>query len=143
MRNTFTENDDTVTCGVCGLQFRYNEQCMLEGVRFRTIKEFADWQKTRVAADVAAGETYEVEFATLSSIENHEATQVAAGAVSINNEMLRCEGVELPLADISDMGIHGRHALVFSVKGTYYELIPSEEFSIQQILQYYNCVKQK
>ena len=143
MRNTFTEHDDTVTCDVCGLQFRYNEQCMLEGVRFRTIKEFADWQKTRVAADAAAGEIYEVDMATLSTIENHEAAVVASGAASISNDVLKCDGVELPLADISDMGIHGRHALVFNVKGTYYELIPADEFSIQQFLLYFNCVKQK
>lgn len=143
LHNTFTESDDMVRCKACGLEFRYTEQCMLEGVRFRTTKEFFDWQKTRVASDVIENETYQVDFATLSTIVNHEATQVAAGSLSINNEVLRCSDVEIPLADISDMGIHGRHALVFSVKGTYYELVPAEEFSIQQFLLYYHCVKQK
>ena len=116
---------------------------MLEGVRFKTVKEFSDWQRTRVASNVAMNETYEVDYATLSTIVNHEATQVAAGTLSINNDVLRCADVEIPLADISDMGIHGRHALVFSVKSTYYELLPADEFSIQQFLMYYNCVKQK
>ena len=143
LRNTFTESDDTVRCEACGLEFRYTEQCLLEGVRFRTTKEFSDWQKNRVASDVQENQTYEVDFATLSTIANHEATQVAAGTLSINNEVLRCSDVEIPLADISDMGIHGRHALVFAVKGAYYELIPADEFSIQQFLLYYNCVKQK
>ena len=84
-----------------------------------------------------------MDFATLSTIANHEATQVAAGSLSINNEVLRCSDVEIPMADISDMDIHGRHALVFSVKGTYYELIPADEFSALQFLLYFNCVKQK
>ena len=116
---------------------------MLHGVPFKTVKEFSDWQKQKVAEDVAAGETYSVEFATLSTIINHEATQVAAGVLSIDNEVLRCDDMEIPVADIADMGIHGRHALVFSVKGTYYELLPAHEFSIQQFLLYYNCLKNK
>ena len=143
LHNTFTESDDTVRCEACGLEFRYTEQCMLEGVRFKTTKEFSDWQKTRVASDVLENETYQVDFATLSTIANHEATQVAAGSLSINNEVLRCSDMEIPLVDISDMDIHGRHALVFSVKGAYYELIPADEFSALQFLLYFNCVKQK
>ena len=57
--------------------------------------------------------------------------------------VLKCGDVEIPVADISDMCIHGRHALVFNVKGTYYELLPAHEFSIQQFLLYYNCCKNK
>ena len=141
--NTFTESGNTVTCDECGLEFTMDEYGMLSGVPFKTVKEFSDWQKERVAEDVAANVTYQAEFATLSTIENHEATQVAAGVLTINNEMLKCADLEIPVADISDMGIHGRHALVFNVKGTYYELLPADEFSIQQFLLYYNCCKQK
>ena len=142
-RNTFTESGNTVTCGACGLSFEMDEYAMLKGVPFKTIKEFSDWQKERVAADVDAGETYTVASATLSTIENHEATLVAEGALSINRDVLKCADVEIPVADIADMGIHGRHALVFNVKGTYYELLPAHEFSIQQFLLYYNCCKNK
>ena len=143
MRNTFTEDDDTVSCKVCGLQFTYNEQCMLEGVRFSTVKEFSDWQRNRVAADAAEGEVYEVDHATLDTIVDHKSTRAASGQLSMDREYLTCGGVRIPMADISDMGIHGRHALVFSVKGAYYELIPDDQFSIQQFLLYYNCVKGK
>lgn len=142
-RNTFSSAGDTVTCDECGLAFTYDEYAMLHGVPFKTVKEFSDWQKARVAEDAAAGETYAVEFTTLSTIENHEATQVAAGGLSINNDMLKCGDVAIPVADISDMGIHGRRALVFSVKRTYYELLSAHEFSIQQFLLYYNCLKNK
>lgn len=142
-RNTLSSAGDTVTCDDCGLSFTYDEYGMLHGVPFKTVKEFSDWQKERVAADAAGGETYLVEFATLSTIENHEAKQVAVGELSINNRILQCGDVAIPVADISDMGIHGRHALVFSVKGTYYELLPAMEFSIQQFLLYYHCCKMK
>lgn len=142
-RNTLSSAGNSVTCDECGLTFTYDEYAMLHGVPFKTVKEFSDWQKAKVAEDAAAGETYSVEFATLNTVANHEATQVAAGRLSINNEVLRCDDYEIPVADISDMGIYGRHALVFSVKGNYYELLPAHEFSIQQFLLYYNCVKKK
>ena len=142
-RNTLSSAGDTVTCDACGMSFTYDAYAMLHGVRFKTVKEFADWQKEKVAQDAAAGKTYTVEFAALNTVANHEATQVAAGMLSINNEVLRCDDVAIPVADISDMGIYGRHALVFSVKGAYYELLPAHEFSIQQFLLYYNCVKKK
>ena len=142
-RNTLSSAADTVTCGECGLAFTYDEYAMLHGVPFRTVKEFADWQKGRVAEDAAAGEMYSVGSATLSTISNHEATQVASGALSIDPEKLRCGEVEIPLADIADMAIHGRHALVFSVSGTYYELLPAKQYSIQQFLLYFNCIKNK
>lgn len=142
-RNTLTSAGDTVTCGECGLTFTYDEYAMLHGVPFRTVKEFSDWQKERVAADAEAGEAYAVEFATLSTIENHEATQIAAGRLSIDPQTLRCGDVEIPVADISDMGIHGRRGLVFSAGGVYYDLLPAPEFSIQQFLLYYNCCKKK
>ena len=140
-RNTLSSAGNSVTCDECGLTFTYDEYAMLHGVPFRTVKEFSDWQKEKVAADVAAGETYSVEFATLNTVADHQATQTAAGRLSINNDAICCDGFEIPLADISDMGIYGRHALVFSAKGTYYELLPAHEFSIQQFLLYYNCVK--
>lgn len=142
-RNTLSSAGDSVTCDECGLGFTMDEYAMLHGVPFRTVKEFADWQKAQVAKDAGAGEVYRVEFATLSTIVDHEATQVASGNLSIDPETLTCGDVSIPVADISDMGIHGRHALVFSVKGTYYELLPAREFSIQQFLLYFNCVKKK
>lgn len=141
LRNTLSSAGNTVTCEECGLTFTYDEYAMLRGVPFKTVKEFSDWQNRKVAEDVAAGETYCAEFGTLSMIKNHEATHVAAGRISIDNSLLRCDNVEIPVTEISDMGIHGRHALVFSVKGTYYELLPAHEFSIQQFLLYYNCLK--
>ena len=142
-RNTLSSAGNAVTCEECGLTFTYDEYAMLHGVPFKTVKEFSDWQKEKVAEDAAAGETYSVEFATLNTVADHQATQVAAGQLSINNDFVCCDGFQIPIADISDMGIYGRHALVFSAKGTYYELLPAHEFSIQQFLLYYNSVKNK
>ena len=140
-RNTFTESGNTMTCGQCGLSFHMDEYAMLHGVPFKTVKAFADWQKEQVAADVAAGESYTVDSATLSTLVNHQATQVAAGPLSINREVLRCGSVEIPLTEISDMDLYGRHALVFSVKDAYYELIPAPQYSIQQFLLYYLAIQ--
>lgn len=140
-RNSFTSHDDTMTCGECGLKFTYDAYAMLNGVRFRTVRDFAAWQREQVEADVAADKVYEVDFATLSQLEKHEATQIGQGRLSISRQALRCGEVEIPMDSISDMAIHGRHALVFSVNRKYYELLPAEEFSIQQFLQYFEACK--
>lgn len=140
-RNSFTSHNDTMTCEDCGLTFTYDQYAMLNGVRFRTVRDFAEWQKAQVAADVTAGRTYGVDYATLTQLDKHEATQIGQGKLSISRQALRCGDVEIPVDDISDMAIHGRHTLVFSVNRKYYELVPAEEFSIQQFLQYFEACK--
>ena len=46
--DTMHSRGDTVTCSHCSASFRYNEYGMLEGAPFKTVKEFAAWQKERV-----------------------------------------------------------------------------------------------
>ena len=43
----------------------------------------------------------------------------------MNSEAICCNGVCVALNEITDMAMHGRRALVFSTKDTYYELIPA------------------
>ena len=96
---------------------------MLSGSRFKTILELSNWQKEEIRKAAQRGETFYASNATLSTVSKHVETQLATGEASISPEAIRCGGVSIPLADITELAMHGRHAIVFSVGKTYYELI--------------------
>jgi len=139
---TFTSKGDCVTCKACQSSFTYDEYGMLHGTRFSTLLEFNDWQKEQVARDVEQGKPYTVEHATLSTVAQHEATEVASGKAEINSKALRVGDHEILLSSIPDLAIHGRHCLVFSDGTAYYELrIPHGDNILRMLYYYNNCKK--
>jgi len=121
-QDTFRSFDDTVTCETCGLKFTYDAYSMLAGVPYQTIRDFSNWQKRRVAEDAANGIAYTAATATLSTITEHVETLVAEGELTLSADALRCGDTEIPLQNISDLAIHGRHSLVFAANKHYYEV---------------------
>jgi len=110
---------------------------MLDGIPYTTVKELSDWQKTCVAKDLAAGNVYTSPEAELITVANHLETAVDKGMLSISPRALTCGNTELLLTDISDLAIHGRHALVFTVGNKYYELKTAENTNTLKFLLYY------
>ncbi|MBQ7916750.1 MAG: 1-acyl-sn-glycerol-3-phosphate acyltransferase [Firmicutes bacterium] len=121
-RDTFHSEGNTVSCTSCGLTMHYDEYGMLDGAEFKTLKAFSDWQKEQVKAHIAAGEAYTATSGILNLVENHEETRICEGEVSMTAQMLKCGNTQIPVADITDLAMHGQQALVFSVGKTYYEL---------------------
>ena len=80
-------------------------------------------QKQQVQLDAADRTVYTIPDGALSTVENHVEQAVDRGTVTLSGETLRCGETEIPLEDILDMQIHGRHALVFSTRSRYYELL--------------------
>ncbi len=70
-------------------------------------------------------------------------TLVAQGEIRMTPETLRCGETEIAMADISDMAITGRHAIVFTARKTYYEMIPSMGFNAIKFLYYYESWKKQ
>lgn len=134
-----TEND-TVTCTKCNLKFKYNEYGMLEGLPFKTVRELAAWQRDAVAKATAQNIVFTSENGILTTVKNHKETLVSQGKISLSSEMLRCGEKEIPLSEINDMAMHGRHALVFSTSDSYYEMIPSDSNSLK-FQWLYECYK--
>lgn len=120
--DTFSSKDDQVFC-TCGHQFRYTEYGMLEGTDFQTVQEIADWQKSQVERAAAENRTFSSPGASLCTVENHVETQLAEGLLTLSGEAFSCGNTSIPLSDISEMSMHGRHALVFSTPAGYYEVI--------------------
>ena len=114
---------NTVRCDQCGHSFRYTEHGMLEGTVYDTVKALFDWEKEQVLLDAKEDVLYTAPSAQLYTVSNHEQTKLAHGIVCMDKDSIRCENVAISLASITDMAMHGRHALVFSAAETYYELL--------------------
>lgn len=121
--DTIRSRGDTVSCSVCGMSFRYDVYGMLQDAPFDTVQQLANWQKQQVQLDAADRTVYTIPDGALSTVENHVEQAVDRGTVTLSGETLRCGETEIPLEDILDMQIHGRHALVFSTRSRYYELL--------------------
>lgn len=140
--DSFSSNDDTVSCAKCGLRLRYDEYGMLSGGTHKTLKQFSDWQKARVKAHVQKGVSYFLNHATLAVINgNHEETPVSAGKAEINPEFLSCGEASIPMSEISFMAMHGQRAVVFTAGKTYYELKPTDESNSLKFHLYYQALK--
>lgn len=125
--DTMHSEADKVHCEKCGFTFRYNEYGMLEDAPFETIRELALWQKKEVLKAAEEHVVYTAPTGTLSTISKGEETPVAAGPISLSEETLTCGDKAIPIKDILDLAMHGRHAVVFSTPEGYYELLPDRE----------------
>lgn len=141
--DTFMSAGDIVTCRNCKLKIKYDEYGMLHGVHFKTVKELSDWQKEHVKEDANNAIAYTVKNAALSIIDKQNETLVAEGELSMTPERIKCGEVELPMADIVNMDIHGKHELVFDVDKVYYELVPDRTQNALKFLLYFRACKSK
>ena len=107
------------------MKFDYNEYGMLENAPVDTVRALSDWQKSEVERHAEDSVVYTSESGHLVSVANSVETPVADGPVSLSGEALTCGDTVIPLCDISEMDIHGKHGLVFTAGKTYYELKPS------------------
>lgn len=121
-RDTFRSHGDTVECTQCQLTFHYDPYGMLTDAPFSTLKEFAAWQRERVAGDVIDNAFYTAPRAELLTVRNHEEELVDEGPLFLSREILRCGETELTVDSVTDLAMHGQHHLVFTAGGEYYEL---------------------
>lgn len=141
--DSFSTSGDVLTCDACGLSAKYTARATLEGTPFGSTKAFSDWQNDCVAADVAKGVVYRASGGTLVTVSNHIETPIASGEISLDGEFLRCGDAAIAVANISNMAMHGKRALVFSVANVYYEMIPSGDANARKFWLYYLACTQK
>ena len=140
--DTVRSHGDTVECGACGLTFRYDEYGMLQDAPFRTVRELSDWQTGEVEKAADAEVVYRLSDAVLSTVANHQESVVDKGAASISAEAVVCGETEIPLAEILDLQIHGKHALVFSTAKAYYEMV-SPDCNVLKFMLLYGAYKRR
>lgn len=125
--DSITSEKDTVQCTKCDMTFRYNQYAMLEGIEHETVKELYAWEKEEIKKLALDGTLiFASSKGTLKNVTKGEEVVLAEGPVSLSKEKLVCGDFDIPVDDILDMAMHGRHALVFSTKEGYYELLPEE-----------------
>ena len=143
-QDSLRSEKDQVRCGHCGLEFSYDEYGMLHGLPFDTVQELAAWQQAETLRHAEQGESYRVSSAQLNIITKQHEELLAQGEAVMDGRSLRCGEAEILLEDITEMAMHGRHALVFSAGKTYYELLPAEGCNTLKFLRFYescNAVK--
>ena len=116
---------------------------MLDGIDYKTVYDLNQWQRTELAKDVANDIPYTVPEAYLFTIEGHELKEISRNAASITNEAITVGDTVIPLASISDMGMHGRRTLIFSTSDNYYELKVPKGKNIIQLMYYREFAKAK
>lgn len=139
--DTIKSHGDTVSCTKCDMSFTYDEYGMLHGIPYSTVKELYAWEKDQVKEHAQQGVIYTAKEATLSTVKKHEETLLSQGELTFSKEELVCDDVKIPFSDISELAMHGRHALVFTANGVYYELIVNESSNALKFALLYETVK--
>lgn len=141
--DTFHSHDDRVECSSCGLNFRYTEYGMLEGAPFDNLRDFFSWQKERVAETVMKGGAYTAQGGKLAQVYKHTEEPVASGPVYMDGERFSCGEKSFAMADILDLAMHGKRAIVFSTPEGYFDLVPSDEANALKFFLMYKEYKKK
>lgn len=135
--DTMRSRGDEVCCASCGLSFRYNVYGMLEGLACTTVQELAAWQDAKLQKLAAAGGVrFTSNEASLTAVSRHEERPVANGPLWMDERELCCAGTVIPLADISDMAMHGRRDLVFTTPEGYCEINITGSNALKFLLLY-------
>lgn len=136
--HTIQTAGDTVTCTACQMTATLDAYGYFHGLAFDTVAALADWQREQVARDAAAGKPYTAACGILSQVKDHKETLVAQGEISLTPDTLRVGDKAFALDSVTEMAMHGKHALVFTADKTYYELLPQNTNAIR-FLWYYNA----
>ena len=139
--DTMHSKGDTVYCDSCDLSFTYDEYGMLHSLPFKTIKELYAWQKDEVLKIAKEGKSFSSADASLSTVAKHEETFLTKGAVTLSPSTLTINEINIPFEDISELAMHGSHALVFTANGVYYELIIPDDPNALKFQLLYEALK--
>lgn len=139
--DTIRSKGDTVCCAECGHSFRFDAYGFLNGGYFKTVQQLSDWQKTQVADHAARGFSYTSPSGRLITVDNHIETPVTEGPIAMTADTLRCGDREIPMDTISELAMHGKHAVVFTAGTSYYELLTENTENALKYMLYYEAYK--
>ena len=141
--DTLYSSDDKVICRECGLTFSYDEYGMFRNAPFKTVREFAQWQREEVREAVRNRTTYQAPHAKMIQVVNHQESLAGEGELILSQDFLICGEKEIPLEQILGMSRHGKRALVFSTVDAYYEILVSEGANALKFLLLYYGYSQR
>lgn len=139
-QNCLSTRKDALVCSDCGKTFVYDMAGRLSGC---SVKALADKQAEQTARDVSAGKEYSVPKASIYTIDKKTARLLGEGSLILSSEIISCGGITVPMAEVGDMAIHGKNALVFCHGDVYYELLVESPYSAYKFLIYFNECKKR
>ena len=101
----------------------------------------ARWQREQMARLVQESGTVSAPSVTVRTVETHQETELPGGILTMEREGISWGETRSPLERISEMSMHGRHALVFTAGKIYYELLVPEESNTLKFLHFYEECK--
>ena len=134
-------NGNTVTCESCAHSFTYDIYGMLNGTRFKTLKEFYEWLEKSALEDIEKGVEYSLDNVDLFKVDEHNSSHLLNGNFKISPTAITSGEKEFPLADISDLAMHGQKAIVFTCSRDYYEAVIPDNSCALKFLMYFNMCK--
>jgi len=151
---TLKSCDDELSCS-CGFKTRYSEYCYFEGaVLFKTITEWAAWQKKEIEALALKLKNYDSNTAVFSddsqslyeAVRATSTTLIAEGKLSLFKDRLSLaanEGTyDFPFEKIADMSGFAMTRIVFSTNDhKLYEIHSRHPRSALKYLDIFNAVK--
>lgn len=106
----------------CGLDVEYTEYGLFNPpVPFENMAQWDQWQHEILEA-VASPTFSDANFKLVQPHADHTETQLAEGALLLEDDALHIADRVFPLDEITDLGLVQRRILVFSHGGEYYEL---------------------
>lgn len=146
--STLKSNDDMFFC-TCGLTARYNDFGLFEGLHlnFNTVLEWDEWQEEQLKL-LSVSKNIDMIFSDedimLFSIKtNHETTLVTQGTLRLFKDKLTLNNWEINLSQLSELAIHGRESLVFSIGKDYFEIKSDKFFCARKYYSIYKYLKKE
>lgn len=141
--DTLKSERNIVTCRQCNNSFSYNEYGELVGIKQSNIKDLFVWLKNTVESDVRNNAVYSSDDVKVITVDRHIECVVHNGSISISTKKISFGEHSILLDDISDMNMHGKNALVFSTKDSYFEIKVLDGTSALKFYMYYLAVINK
>ena len=126
--SSLSAKGDIIRCSACGLEARLNEYGFLENCRFKTTREWDEWQKEALEKMLETGEAKDLskplcgKLTRLSEEEGErQKPERAELSLDLAGRALRINGAAVPFGDISDMSMVKTNRLLFFKEDGYFE----------------------
>lgn len=128
--DTLSSQKNTVACSACNHSFTYDEYGVLHNTKFSNVREAFSFIRDMVENDARNNIMYFSDNARVITVVNHVESEIAKGRLTLDNTAIKCSDFNVLINDIDDMNMHGKNALVFSTKDSYYEVKLSDNASL-------------
>ncbi|MBE6686807.1 MAG: 1-acyl-sn-glycerol-3-phosphate acyltransferase [Ruminococcaceae bacterium] len=133
-----------IICTQCKKEIEYDKYAMLSGCDFKTVYEYSEWQRSLIEEYIEKGKDITCENIRCQTITKESSELLFEGKLVFSGDSVSFGDNSFEWGTLTDLAIHGKHALVFEANKKYYELIFPEGISAYKFLIYYKeAVKRK